>query len=410
MTTDTRLRETIEETRSLGRVSGARGLRITQVDTILLSHTYPPNAAPHWSGGQMSGVTAGLVRIHAGDGLYGLGETYAANFVPGVVEPLVDHYAELLVGCDPSDITGLWERCYTSSLYCGRSGFAVSVLSAIECALWDLCGKATGQPVWALLGGAHADSIPYYASGGVEADPDLLRAELEGYLARGFPAVKIRGGVDPEADQAKVGLARQVLGEGVALAVDAVQGSNPNPWPAHQAIAAGSLLEPFDLLWYEEPCGGRAVEDYAECRGSLRMPIAGGETLTTIAEFLPFLEARALDVVQPDASHSGGILEALKVARVADLLGSRCAVHAWASGVCVMANYHLGFAAANCDWLEYPTQANPLIRGLMAQDLAVEDGRVGAPRRPGLGVELAPDLEERYPYRPGNRYRFEERR
>ena len=168
-------------------------------------------------------------------------------------------------------------------------------LSGVESALWDLCGKAVGKPVVSLLGGTAHDRLTSYASGGMDSALDEVRQEARNHLARGFQAVKIRAGVSATADYAKAAAARDALGAEAALAVDAVQGSNPNPWSAAQAIECGRLLEELDLLWFKEPCAATDVNEDAECDGR-SIPIAGAESTTTIAEFQRFLDADALDV------------------------------------------------------------------------------------------------------------------
>jgi L-alanine-DL-glutamate epimerase-like enolase superfamily enzyme len=399
----------LAEIRRLGTVDAARGLRIARVEPVLLSYTYAPDEVVTWSGGTLPGITAGLVRVVTEDGLEGVGETYAGVFAPEVVRALVNYYEGYLLGADASHIAALWDDLYTRTLYWGRFGVSISVLSGVESALWDLCGKAVGKPVHELLGTAH-ERLPRYASGGMGDSTDRLELEQAGFSPRDFRGSKIRAGRDAEADAAWARSARDALDPSIGLAVDAVQGSNPRPWTAAEAIAAGRALEPLDLLWYEEPCAATDVDGYVACRRALHVPIAGGESCTTLHEFRHFIDADALDLVQPDAAHVGGLLETRKVAAAAEARGVDVAVHAWASGGCVMANYHAGFASPNCTWLEYPTQPNPLIQRLLAEPLEVEDGYVRAPRAPGLGIALTPELEAEFPYRPDNRYFFAERR
>lgn len=401
---------TLADLDRLGRVDDAAGLRIARVEPVLLSYTFPSTDVQTWTGGTLPGITAGLVRITTADGMVGIGETYAGNYAPEVVRALVDYYAAFVVGEDASDVAGLWRKCYSRTLYWGRFGISISVLSAIEAALWDLVGKACGKPVHELLGGRQHDSLPRYASGGMDSEPAQLVAEQRRYRDEGYLASKIRGGLSPAADAAKAAAAKEALGPGVALAVDAVQGSNPNPWSADTAAAAAAMLGEVGVLWMEEPCGATDLEGYAQVRASSPVPIAGGESCTTVVELERYLRAGALDIVQPDAAHIGGVLECRKAAHLAERAGLPVAVHAWASGGSVMANYHAAFASPNCAWLEFPTQPNPLVAALMAEPLAVVDGRVLAPTLPGLGIELTPEIEAAFPYRPGHHYHFEERR
>jgi L-alanine-DL-glutamate epimerase-like enolase superfamily enzyme len=392
----------------LGTVDDARGMTITDVECVLLSHTYAD--AELWTGGVLPGITAGLVRITTSDGLTGIGETYGSNFAPEVVRAVVEHFRPFLVGQDPSDIAGLWQSCWSRNLYWSRVGMGVIVLSAIESALWDLVGKAVGKPVVELLGGAVHQSLPRYASGGMEASPPRLRAEQAAYVEQGFLATKIRAGESAAADFEKAALVRDVVGPDIGLAVDAVQGSNPNPWTADDAIPVAKALAELDLLWLEEPCSATDPEGHAAVRRAVDVPIAGAESCTTVHELRRYLEADALDLAQPDAAHIGGVLECRKAAALAESYGVDIAVHAWASGGCVMSNYHVAFASPNCTWLEYPTQPNPLITALLAEPLTVVDGRVLAPTAPGLGLLLTDEIEARFPYQPGHHYHFEERR
>lgn len=400
----------VETISALGDIVGARGTRIASVRPVLLSHRYPPDDAQAWSGGQLLGITAALVEITTDAGVHGVGETYAGCFAPEVVRAIVQYHAETLIGQDPSQIDALIGGCRSRTLYWGRSGVAIAVLSAIEAALWDVCGKLTGKPVIDLLGGARHDGLPRYSSGGMGSDLDRLRTEASGAREVGFRALKIRTGVSPAADRAKAVVAREALGADVGLAVDAVQGSNPNPWSAAEAIAAGELLEDIKPIWFEEPCAAWDVAGYAACRRALDIPIAGGETLTTLTEVEALLAADGIDILQPDASWLGGLVPTLRAAEMADAAGVQVAVHAWGSGGSLMANYHAAFAMSNCSWLEYPSQPNPLIEGLMAEPLRIEDGLVLPPRLPGLGLILTPELEAAFPFRRENTYQFEERR
>jgi len=403
-------RSIASEVEAAGHVPGARGLVITEVEPILLSYQFPEDKPLAWSGGLLPGVTAGLVRIRTSDGISGLGETYAGQFAPEVVQELVRYYAPMLIGEDASDIAGLWRKCYSRTLYWGRTGIAVSVLSAIEAALWDLCGKAVGLPVHRLLSDSGPPSIDTYASGGMDADDDTLRREQEGYVAAGFRASKIRIGHSADEDEHKVEVASAALGPGIGLAADAVQGSNPNAWDAATAIEVGKRLEQYGLLWYEEPCAADDIAGYVECRRALDIPIAGGETRTTAKGFVELFAAGALDIVQPDAAHGGGILEALKVTHLAQAASVQTAMHAWSSGIGVMANVHVAFGAPVCRWIEYPTVGNPLVTDLLVEQLQVVNGALVAPTAPGLGVQLTEEVHERHQYVPRSHYQFGQRR
>lgn len=393
-----------------GDVVVARGTKITAVRPVFLSYRYAADEIQYWSGGRLPGVTAGLVEISTDAGVQGVGETYAGVFAPEVVRSILEFHAEALIGCDPSRIDELIGACRARTLYWGRSGIAIATLSAIEAALWDVCGKLTDRPVVNLLGGPVHRELPRYSSGGMGSDNGLVRAEAESVRDAGYLAMKIRTGVSPGTDRDKALAAKAGLGNGIRLAVDAVQGSNPNPWTADQAIEAGRALRDLDLLWFEEPCAALDVEGHAACRRALDIPIAGGETLTTLDEIRRFLEAGAVDILQPDASWLGGIAPTLRAGEMAQRHGVDIAVHAWGSGGTVLANYHAAFAMPNCRWLEFPTHPSPLIDALLSEPLRVVDGMVQPPTAAGLGLRLTPELEAMYPYRPDQRYHFQEYR
>ena len=224
--------------------------------------------------------------------------------------------------------------------------------------------------------------------------------------ARGFKATKIRGGDSPERDAHRYFVAREALPASAGLAIDVVQGSNPDPWPAEIAIAMGREIEQFDPLWLEEPCAANDHAGYARCRRELTVPIAGGETATTLDEFQRFFDHDALDIAQPDTAHAGGILAVRVIAAAAERAGVRIAVHSWLGAGSVMANYHTGFASPNCDWLEFPIQPNPFVMEMLAEPLTLDDGLVRPPTLPGLGIVLPDDLGDRYPYQAGCHYHF----
>ena len=296
-----------------------RDVVVAEVEPLLLSHVYPAEDSQSWSGGTLPGITVALVRVTTTDGLHGIGETYLGNFAPDVHRALTRHFAPFVVGHDAADIDGFWTRCLSRNRYWARSGAPVTVLAAIESALLDVCGKAAAKPVHQLLGTAH-EALPRYASGGMDADLTRLGVEQAGYRDAGFLGTKIRAGVDAHADVEKTLATIEAVGPDVRVAVDAVQGSNPRPWTAAQAIEVGRLLEPFDLLWFEEPCGAEDVEGHRACRDALTIPVAGGETRTTIAEFDAMISAGAVDVIQPDAAWCG-IVPTVEVARRAERAG-----------------------------------------------------------------------------------------
>ena len=377
-------------------------MKITAVEPILLSAPLADGLV-RWSGGSFQVANACLVRVHTDEGITGLGDTYGGGlFAPEAARSVVEHFADMVTGDDATNIAGIWQRLYSQTIFWGRTGLVLSVLSALEMALWDLNAKALGVPVYRMLGGLAHDRLPVYASGGLDqSDADFV-AELEQYAAAGFDAVKVRIGHGARADGQRVALARRTVGPDFKLMVDAVQGHNPNPWHAGDAVVVARALADFDLTWFEEPCAATDYEGYAAVRAKAAMPIAGGESSATIHDFKQFFERRALDIAQPDAAHCGGILEFQRIAALADAVGARVVPHAWGSGPALVSNYHVAFATAACFMVEYPTISNPLRQELLVEPLAMRDGYLLPPTAPGLGLELTQSTIDRYPFQPGS--------
>lgn len=383
-------------------------MKITAVRCILLSAPYAtPGDAEREFHLRQGYRPASFIVVETDEGLDGVGETYAGVYAPEAVQALVDQFAHDLIGQDPRDVSALWDRIRLASYYWGRMGLTQSVIGGIEMALWDLKGKVLGQPVYALLGGKVHDAIPVYASGGNDKPFPDLEEELRGYVAAGYRAVKIRiNNLPPERIVEKVAFCREVLGDGIGLAVDAAQGLAENPWPVKTAIAIARSLEPYNLLWIEEPAEVTNYAGFADIRRQIGTPVAGGETVTSLVEAEAYLRAGALDLFQPDAALIGGIGILWQVAQMCERHFLPIAIHSWSGGVGMMGNYHAAFATRNCTILELSSVPNPLRDEVLAEPLRLHDGMLAAPTAPGLGVRLPDDLEERYPYRPGSVYRI----
>ncbi|QDS98825.1 mandelate racemase/muconate lactonizing enzyme family protein [Adhaeretor mobilis] len=384
-------------------------MKITDVKCILLSAPYATAGDDERELHLKTGLrSASLIKVETDADLYGLGEVYSGVYAPEAVAALTAQLADAVVGCDPSEILPLWDRMRLASYYWGRMGLSQSVIGGIEMALWDLRGKQLGLPVHELLGGKAHEAIAAYASGGNNKPADELRAEMQGYVKAGFSAVKIRINNLPniEAIVQKVALCREALGSEIGLAVDAAQGLAKNPWTVKQAIETAIAIDPYHILWLEEPAEVTHYAGFAEIRRNVSMPVAGGETVTSIVEAESYLQADSLDIFQPDASIMGGIHLLRRVAEMCQRRQIPIAVHAWSSGVGIMGNYHAAFASPNCIILELPTVLNPLREELILEPLSLVDGKVRAPSKPGLGVSLPEDLEEKFAYRPGSYYQI----
>ncbi len=377
-------------------------MKIARVEGVLLSAKLPAEHIVRWSGGEMEIANAALVVVHTDQGLTGIGDTYAGGwFYPKAAKALLEHFEPLLLGEDPREPAKLAARLRSKSLYWGRVGAAVNAISAIENALWDIAGQAAGQPCWKLLGGLAHDRLPLYASAGLDKPPDAVVAEMKAHVAAGFRAVKIRVSTDLVRAVEKVRLCREALGPDIQLMVDAVMGSHPAPWDAKTAIRFARAIEEYDIGWLEEPCGGDDHEGHARVRAGTTIPISGGETSYGLAEFMHFFRAGALDIAQPDACTSGGMVECQRISAAAAAHAVRVAPHAWGSSATVAANLAWAFTQPNVLVQEYPAWGFPLRDALLAAPLDIRDGCVHPPSAPGLGLKLTDELRREFAWREG---------
>ncbi len=378
-------------------------MQIKSVKCHLMTVDLAKNAFS-WPGGSLRYWTTALAEILTDDGMRGLGECYIGVSAPRPAAALIEQFGELLIGQNPLDIPFLLERMRSKSLFWAKAGLPLAVIGVLENALWDIAGQASSAPVWRLLGGLAHQKLPVYASGGLDSTETGLARELEGYREKGFRAVKIRIGSSLKNDVAKVQFARKILGGEIELMVDAVMGHHPRPWSGKEALEHARALEEFQLAWFEEPCGNLDYAGYAFVRAHSKIPVAGGESATGVQEHLRFLDADALDWIQPDAAHAGGILECKAVSVLAQARGVRTAYHSWGAAPCLWANYHLAFSDPNARYLEFPTHGLPLIEELSVEPFKIVNGCMSAPATPGLGVQLTAEVLNRYPHRPGTHF------
>jgi L-alanine-DL-glutamate epimerase-like enolase superfamily enzyme len=376
-------------------------MKITAVRAAWLRAMIPADRRHTSDFGVNDSFNTCLVEIDTDAGLTGLGEAKVGVGNLGNYAALVTlihaELAPVLIGRDPRDITALWEAIYngTRAHYVarhgrtfpivGRRGITVSALSGIDIALWDLLGKAMGQPVWRLLGGRLREQIPAYASGGW-APVGGVGKQLRQYVERGHRAVKMRVGLqDRSVDDsaARVREARESLGSEVGLMVDA-----HGTWSVREAQRFARKVADCDLAWLEEPVSPDNVAGQAEVRATTDIPIAAGETEQTRFAFRDLLEARAVDVLQPDLAIAGGITETLRIYALAATHGLTVAPHLWGGAVLFASGLHLAVATPCVTTLEFSRGENPLLNELVHEPFELVDGHVQAPDRPGLGLTL----------------------
>lgn len=353
----------------------------------------------YYSQGYYAARDAVLVEIRTDEGLAGWGQAAGA---PATLPAMIDQqYAPLLLGRDPRDWHALWHQLG------GLRGGHYGIISGLEIALLDLAGKAAGQPVYRLLGGALRDRVKVYATGlyrlerwtSFDAWREGLIEEALGYRAEGFSATKVKIGFVPHRDVALVHAVREAIGPEMGLAVDA-----NCAWDAATAIQVGKALEGANIAWYEEPLHPMDLEGYREVRRAVAMPVSGGESLGGLYAFRDLIQGRAVDIVQPDIIICGGFSAMQRIQTLADAFHVRLVPHCWGSAIPFAASLH--FLATIPDGapsvtpteplLEFDRSENPLREHLLVEPLRPENGYLRVPQRPGLGIEINPDVVERY--------------
>jgi L-alanine-DL-glutamate epimerase-like enolase superfamily enzyme len=329
-----------------------------------------------------------LIVVHTDEGLCGLGSVFTNDQLVRaalkVLEPLYRNENAL----EPERVG---EKLHQHTFWLGRGGTLTHAISGIDIALWDLLGQVTEQPVGRLLGGRYREKVMPYASVLME-EPEALGHRLASIRSRGFRAFKIGWGPfgrkGHQLDEAIVKAARGAVGPESLLMVDA--GASDAFWPNELkwALRTASMLAAYEVAWFEEPLPPDALNDYVSLRQSSHVPIAGGEVLTRRQTFQPWLEARAFDIVQPDATKVGGISEERRIAWMAADHGLKMIPHGWNTAVGLAADLQLASAFPGTDLVEY-LDGSPFIDGIVAHPWQLDsNGMLPIPDRPGLGLEL----------------------
>jgi L-rhamnonate dehydratase len=307
-----------------------------------------------------------------------------------------DGLASLLIGQNPLEVERLWYRMYRGSIYYGRRGVAIQAISAIDIALWDICGKFYGQPICILLGGKYRDNVRAYGSTLFRPTPEAMKDAVKHYLDEGFTAVKFGWGVfgkDRRRDVRLVEAAREALGESNDLLVD-------TGWfverTAKEAIQVVKSIEQFQPFLVEELLHPEDYDGYRQVAQSVDTRIACGEQEATEWGFQQLIERGGLDVLQPDLTRCGGFTVARKIVHMAERANRLVIPHSWSSDLLTAASLHLTAFQRRAEFVEFSTSQGPLSRMLVKEPLRMRDGFLAVPEGPGLGVEVNDVVIEQY--------------
>lgn len=363
----------------------------------------PP--APGWGGRYWI-----FTKVTTDNGIVGYGECYASTVGPKAMRAVIeDVFERHMMGTSPEEIELMYRRVYSSGFTQRPDPTVMGAFAGLEIACWDILGKARNRPVWALLGGKINQKIRSYTylypQPGEDASEFWVNADMTAeaaarYVDMGFTAVKfdpagpytIRGGHEPAMSD----IARSVefcrkIREAVGDRADLLFGTH-GQFTTPGAIRMGRELEPYNPLWYEEPIPPDNLLEFAEVARQVRIPLATGERLTTKAEFGTLLRAGGVKILQPALGRLGGIMEAKKVAAIAEIFNAEMAPHLYAGPVEWAANVHFAASIPNLLIAETIETGGEFHLKLIKNSIKWEDGYIIPPEGPGLGIEFDEDL------------------
>jgi L-alanine-DL-glutamate epimerase-like enolase superfamily enzyme len=374
-------------------------MKIVGLETLCLSRLHERERQWITSRQRIVKADCAIVVVHTDEDLVGIGEASAYGG-PLRTREWVNWLAPTLIGCDPLDPAIVPHPN-------GLSGAHDAAVGGIDCALWDLKGKVAGKRVSELLTASPLAKVRLYASSGCRYDwrydPEQLIEEALEYVDLGYTALKFRIGTEWSWDGVTVdrflGLVRELF-QAVDGRMELMLDGNCR-LTEEQALPIAKELDRLGGTWFEEPIPRDQIDGYVRLNAAVDMPITGGETFHTLEQFKPYLEKKAYAIVQPDAAYCG-LTEAYRIAEMADRYGVDVCPHSWHNGLMAMAHAHYVAALPKPRVVELCMIQGPLQWAILANPPIIADGWLVLPDRPGLGVALTEDLEERYPYIEGH--------
>jgi 2-dehydro-3-deoxyphosphogalactonate aldolase len=380
-------------------------MKITDVKTYVVENPPPHYGGLYWV----------FIKLTTDNRINGFGEAYSVPFHPQIVARMIEDVCERYVmGFDPFKIERLWRIIYSSGYTQHPDLSLLGVLSAIEMACWDIIGKELDKPVYELLGGQVHEKLRAYSylypletdKTNVYNDPKLAAERAAEYIKKGFTAVKFDP-VGPYSafDPRQLSLeALEHAEKFVKLLRDAVGGNCDLLLGTHgQMTASGAIrlakrLEKFDPLWFEEPVPPENMEEMARVARSTSIPIATGERLATKYEFARLLEKQAASILQMALGRVGGILEAKKIAGMAEAHYAQIAPHLYCGPIEGAANIQIDTCSPNFLIQEGIETWGGFHTEILKEPIHWEEGYIIPPTKPGLGVELDEAVAAMHPY------------
>jgi D-galactarolactone cycloisomerase len=362
-------------------------MRIRSLQSVPISYRVPQGQNVRLGIGRAVKRDAVLVKVETDAGITGWGEAHHGR-APGAIAKLIDTtISELVTGMDALDVVGVWNRVYQMQLAShGMGAAATMALSGLDLALWDIRGKATGWPLYRLLGGA-SRPIKAYA-GGISLgwqEPASLVEEAAGYVAQGYRALKLRVGDGPRNDIARATAVRKKLGDAIEILVDANTGYSLDDvrrvMPAYEELQIG---------WLEEPFPPHDYRSYQAAAGLGTVPLAAGENHFTRFEFTRLIEDAAVSFVQPDLSKTGGVTETMRIAAMASAWKLPLNPHTSATGINMATTINVLAAVDNPGYFEGDVaKHNPFRDEVGGVPYALDaNGCVRPSEKPGLGLDV----------------------
>ena len=367
-------------------------MKITDIEIRVFEYPMERPFVPTWQPMPTVNHRVHIVSIHTDEGITGVGS--------GGVPVRWDVARMFLLGQDPFAMEQHIANLRSFAFFIGRPW-------PLEVALWDIIGKASGQPIYKLLGGGQ-ERLKAYASTGELRSPEQRVEDAQRLREEGFRALKLRfHNHDPKADLRVLEAVRKAVGDEMDIMVDANYGwaiapdRAPQRWDLRTAISMARAMEEMGVYWLEEPLHCYDYDGLAELRRQVNLRIAGGELNQGLHEFRIFLEKDCFDVYQPDVTFAGGLLQCRQIAGMVQAQGKTISPHTWSNGIGFAANLHFAASLERCPYIEFPY--DPPSWTAEARDFALTEpfridaeGYVKVPQEPGLGIELDEEKLNKY--------------